>query len=231
MSTNNNNTPTSKINLKRHHEFRPSDVSSIFSRFGFGGQKATASPPPAVSSSSPPPEPVQDNSTHGNIRLTRSDGLNHDLLKYASRALAEKDANPVTAFAPSSCIIVHFSDTHNLLRQKMKSNMFPEGDIMIHSGGFTSNGTVEEYQRFDRWLGTVKDLYKYRIVVPGLNDVKQCGNNLEYVKDNLKNATHVLCDSEETVLGLRIFGAAWHHHAHDRPLVNRLSATNIFQSR
>ena len=231
MSANNNNN-AAKINLKRHHEFRPSDVSSIFSRFGFGGQKASSSAPPSAPSSPPPENEVShDVSSHGNIVLTRSDGLNHDLMNLASRVLAERDANPVTAFAPSSCIIVHFSDTHNLLRQKMKRNLLPEGDIMIHSGGFTTNGTVEEYQRFDRWLGTVKDLYKYRIIVPGLNDVKQCGNNLEFVTNNLKNATHVLCDTEETVLGLRIFGAAWHHHAHDRPLVNRLSATNIFQSR
>ena len=72
-NNNNNNNPAAKIDLKRHHEFRPSDVSSIFSRFGFGGQKASTT---ANSSPSSPPLEQKthlDSSGHGNIRLTRSD--------------------------------------------------------------------------------------------------------------------------------------------------------------
>lgn len=204
-------------NIKRS-DGKSSDVSNLMSRLGLSSR----TPP----TSSPPPE-SSSHHAHANIKVARSDGVTHDLIRLAQGILEGKKDAP-TALAPSTCKIVHFSDTHNLLRRQSRKTLLPEGDILIHSGGFTSNGTAEEMGRFDRWLASVSDVYKYRVVVPGLNDVKQCGNHLDFVKTHLPHATHVLCDSEETVLGLRIFGTAWHHHQHPTS-ISRLSGTNILQ--
>ena len=132
--------------------------------------------------------------------------------------------------SPTSARIVHMSNTHNHLSRSMKRNFFPEGDILIHSGGFTISGTEEEYAQFDEWLGSVKDLYHYRIIVAGLSDVKQCGNDWDFVKAKLPNATHVLCHSEVTVLGMRIYGAPW-HWAHEPNYSIKLGAPSSTSGR
>lgn len=112
--------------------------------------------------------------------------------------------------APTSVRIVHMSNTHSHLSKSSCRKFLPEGDILVHSGGFTVDGTSEEYVQFNSWLGSVRDIYHYRVVVAGLNDVKQCGNDWDFVRANLQNATHVLCHSEATVLGITIYGSPWH---------------------
>jgi Icc-related predicted phosphoesterase len=118
------------------------------------------------------------------------------------------------AFSPSSVRIVHFADTHNLLDNekygKALRRFFPAGDIMIHSGDFSNNGTAEEYAKFDGWLESVSDLYMYRVVCIGNRDVRQFGNNWDTIKALLPHATHVLCHEEANILGLRIYCSPWH---------------------
>lgn len=125
--------------------------------------------------------------------------------------------------APTSARIVHMADTNNHLHKSTSKNFLPEGDILIHSGGFTVNGTEEEYVQFDAWLASVKDMYHYRVVVAGLADVKLCGNDWDYVKAMLPNATHVLCHSEATLLGMRIYGSPW-HWAHEQNYTCKIGA-------
>jgi Icc-related predicted phosphoesterase len=102
------------------------------------------------------------------------------------------------------------SNTHNFLQRGGSRQFLPEGDILIHSGGFTMNGTDEEYLQFDEWLQSVSDIYHYRVVIAGKRDVKRYGNNWDEVRVSLPHATHVLCHSEATIMGLRIFGSPWH---------------------
>lgn len=47
--------------------------------------------------------------------------------------------------------IVHISDTHNLHYQLK----LPYGDILIHTGDFSNEGTIEEYIVFNEYLGKV----------------------------------------------------------------------------
>ena len=177
-------------------------VQSIFSSLSYLGSKkgdATAAPAPASphddSSTRSPDQRARKHHDGGTIKIERSDGLNNDLIHLATRVMTEqKMAN--TVLAPTTCRIVHFSDTFNHLRRQSGLKMLPEGDIMIHSGGFTrytrvarldttsywvhpvptgrtnnaynapspcastSNGTPEEFARFNRWLFAVKDLYR-----------------------------------------------------------------------
>ena len=44
--------------------------------------------------------------------------------------------------------IVLISDTHNL----HKTLQMPEGDILIHAGDITNDGTQKEIKDFDTWL-------------------------------------------------------------------------------
>ncbi len=47
--------------------------------------------------------------------------------------------------------VVCISDTHNCNEQIV----VPDGDLLIHSGDATVNGTVDEIVEFNRWFGRV----------------------------------------------------------------------------
>ena len=102
--------------------------------------------------------------------------------------------------------IVLISDTHN--RHKMLE--MPEGDILIHGGDFTNNGTEQEIREFDGWLASLN--YQHKIVVPGNHDTGMDEKALlqdisqESAKvTELANAT-VLRGEMVEVMGLRVFG-------------------------
>ena len=131
-----------------------------------------------------------------------------NILKSAGRLPLPPQIN---TFNPSSVRIVHMSDTLNFLNRSSNFNNFlPPGDILVHSGNFTNSGSDEEFDIFDKWLKSVADTYHYRVVVLGSKDVMKIGNNWTVARSMLPSATHVLCHSEATVLGLRIYGMPWH---------------------
>ena len=99
--------------------------------------------------------------------------------------------------------IVLISDTHN----KHKMLELPEGDILIHAGDFTNDGTEEEIREFDTWLASLD--YQYKIVVPGNHDkgmeakAKQESESVQVTE--MTNAI-VLRGEVVEVMGLRVFG-------------------------
>ena len=100
--------------------------------------------------------------------------------------------------------IVLISDTHN--RHRMLD--MPEGDILIHAGDFTNNGTEQEIKDFDSWLAGSD--YKHKIVVPGNHDTGTDEKALRRNNDNVEvtdvaNAI-VLRGEMGEVMGLRVFG-------------------------
>lgn len=113
-------------------------------------------------------------------------------------------------YYPKHVRIVHFSDTHNFLQNSSKlSNFLPHGDILVHTGNFTASGKDEEFVQFNEWLGSVSDIYHYRVVILGHRDVKVYGNNFEAMRKLLSNATHLVCHEEVVVLGIRFYGVPW----------------------
>ena len=50
--------------------------------------------------------------------------------------------------------VVLISDTHNL----HKTLQMPKGDILIHAGDFTNDGTQKEIKDFDSWLSGLDTL-------------------------------------------------------------------------
>lgn len=131
------------------------------------------------------------------INISRSDCVNNDVIK----VLSKKEILP----SPSSLRIVHMSDTFNLLIAG-KRNFLPAGDILVHSGNFTKCGSEENFNQFDEWLASVKDLYRYRIVVMGSSDILEFGEDWDLFRSFLPNATHILSNNEATILGLRFYG-------------------------
>ena len=97
--------------------------------------------------------------------------------------------------------IVLISDTHN--RHRMLE--LPKGDILIHAGDFTNNGTEEEIREFDAWLASLN--YQHKILVPGNHDkgMEAKSNQEESGSLQLTNAT-VLRGEMIEVMGLRVFG-------------------------
>lgn len=58
--------------------------------------------------------------------------------------------------------IVLIADTHNHTPE------LPNGDILVHAGDATMNGTREEIEKFDAWLGKLN--YKHILFTPGNHD-------------------------------------------------------------
>ena len=103
--------------------------------------------------------------------------------------------------------IVLISDTHN----KHKMLELPEGDILIHAGDFTNDGTEQEIREFDAWLASLD--YQHKIVVPGNHDtgtdekalLLQDGCQESVKVTELTNGTLLRGEMVE-VMGLRVFG-------------------------
>jgi len=110
--------------------------------------------------------------------------------------------------------IVLISDTHN--RHRMLE--MPEGDMLIHAGDFTNNGTEQEIREFDAWLASLD--YQHKIVVPGNHD-KEMDSNKGSIQ--VTNAT-VLRGELVEVMGLRVFGLP---HTLDLPFGREMSAFGV----
>ncbi|KXX73266.1 putative rhamnogalacturonate lyase C [Madurella mycetomatis] len=63
--------------------------------------------------------------------------------------------------------VVVLSDTHNLT---LPREAIPDGDVLIHCGDLTVDGTVEELQKQLNWLKSLGK-FKYRLAIGGNHDV------------------------------------------------------------
>jgi hypothetical protein len=119
-------------------------------------------------------------------------------------------------FAPGPIRIVHYSKTLNFLEPLRRHDILPPGNILIHSGDFTREGKYEEFVKFDNWLHAVSHIYPYRVVVLGQNETTKYCENWNDMKLLLPHATHILCDTTETIMGLRIHGCPYHKNTQTR---------------
>lgn len=109
--------------------------------------------------------------------------------------------------------IVMLSDTHNL----HDSVIVPDGDILIHAGDATNDGTREEEENFIKWFRALP--HRSKIIVGGNHDdiletnpeIAQ-GEGIEY-----------LCDREVTIDGLRFYGSPYRTVPAERMLNKHLN--------
>lgn len=97
--------------------------------------------------------------------------------------------------------IVCVSDTHG----KHKLTQVPDGDILVHAGDVTLDGSLGDVDEFNRWLGTLP--HKHKVVICGNHD--WCfQEEPERARAVLTNAIY-LEDSGCEIEGLKIYGSPW----------------------
>lgn len=104
--------------------------------------------------------------------------------------------------------VVHLSDSHQFLSQDFP---LPDGDVLVHTGDFTNNGSVEEFKKFNDWLGLIKHKFKAIIVCLGNHDVYVWKDSWSKMKSLLSNATYVPIFEMIEIEGIKFYGCPWHY--------------------
>jgi Icc-related predicted phosphoesterase len=99
--------------------------------------------------------------------------------------------------------IVCISDTHSQLH----ALRVPDGDVLVHAGDATYDGTLEELKRFNADLESLRARFRAIVFVPGNHDFI-CEREPEVAKQVLCAAT-VLDERALEVDGVRLFGSPW----------------------
>ena len=96
--------------------------------------------------------------------------------------------------------IVCISDTHN---GKPK---VPDGDILIHAGDLTMNGTFMEIVKVGDWLRELP--HKHKVVIAGNHDFL-FEKDINLAKNALGPGLTYLQDSDSEIEGLKFYGSPW----------------------
>jgi len=98
--------------------------------------------------------------------------------------------------------VVVISDTH-LQHDRLS---LPEGDLLIHAGDFTSQGTAREVSRFVTWLD--KQPHPNKVIIAGNHEF--CAETVPRIfRGLLSPGIHYLRDSGITLCGLSIWGSPY----------------------
>ena len=98
--------------------------------------------------------------------------------------------------------IVSISDTHNFHEQIV----VPDGDVLIHSGDATVNGTIPEIVAFNEWFA--QQSHQYKVLVSGNHDWLYFLDNA-LARELTKASVIYLQDSAIEIKGLKIYGSPW----------------------
>lgn len=93
--------------------------------------------------------------------------------------------------------LLHLSDTHGLHRQ---IENLPLADVIVHTGDFCEQGTIEEVEDFVEWFAALP--HKHKIFVAGNHDDCLHGAAIEGLPDGV----HYLCCSGIEIDGVNFYG-------------------------
>lgn len=96
--------------------------------------------------------------------------------------------------------LVFVSDTHNQTRFDV-----PDGDVLVHCGDFTMNGTAKEIIAFDDWLAALP--HKYKVVCAGNHDIGF--EDAPEAAQRLLKTPIYLQDSSIEIEGIKFYGSPW----------------------
>lgn len=127
-------------------------------------------------------------------------------------AIFGDDCDVLPKQMPSDVRVVLVSDTHNV---EICSSLFPPGDLLLHAGDHTCNGTKDELYSASKWLEKVAALYPYGcLTVGGNHDLPLDVDTYEQCEDwdhtlAFSSTEHVTLLQHQviTVGGLVIFGS------------------------
>ena len=100
--------------------------------------------------------------------------------------------------------IVCLSDTP-LAHERAKIRI-PDGDILIHAGDGTIEGTVREFMDFNRWLAHFH--HRHKVLIAGNHD-RLFEKDPNLARSIVSHAIIYLQDSVVEIEGLRIYGSPW----------------------
>lgn len=105
--------------------------------------------------------------------------------------------------------VVCLSDTHSQLGGVLPR--IPEGDILIHAGDLTWQGTPDQIGQEIRHLATLSERFNAVIAIPGNHDFgfEDSGNFEVYRKYAENLGVTILNDTSTTVNGYNIYGSPW----------------------
>jgi len=106
--------------------------------------------------------------------------------------------------------IVQISDTHGLHH---RLGTLPEGDVLIHCGDFSHEGTEEEVLDFINWFIGLP--HSHKIFVTGNHDL--CLWDADGIEDLPENV-HFLQDRTVTIDGVRFYGLGYNHPENSIPV-------------
>ncbi|MET4027962.1 Icc-related predicted phosphoesterase [Marinobacter sp. MBR-99] len=98
--------------------------------------------------------------------------------------------------------LVCISDTHSLHRRLPS---IPDGDVLIHAGDCLGQGTLENIEDFNDWLGSLP--HRHKIVIAGNHDWA-FQETPELARQALTSAIY-LEDSGVEIEGVRFWGSPW----------------------
>jgi len=98
--------------------------------------------------------------------------------------------------------LVCISDTHSL---HWHMPDIPDGDVLIHAGDSLGQGTLDNIEDLNEWLGTLP--HRHKIVIAGNHDWA-FEETPALARDTLSNAIY-LEDSCIEIGGVRFWGAPW----------------------
>lgn len=98
--------------------------------------------------------------------------------------------------------LVCISDTHSMHR---RIPAIPEGDVLIHAGDSLGQGTLDNIEELNDWLGTLP--HRYKIVIAGNHDWA-FQETPDLARQALTNARY-LENSGVEIGGLRFWGSPW----------------------
>ena len=110
--------------------------------------------------------------------------------------------HPATRCQQTAMRLVCISDTHSLHRQIPD---IPDGDLLIHAGDSLGQGSLENVEEFNDWLGSLP--HRHKIVIAGNHD-RAFEDMPEEARAALSNAIY-LEDSGVHIEGLYFWGAPW----------------------
>jgi Icc-related predicted phosphoesterase len=102
-----------------------------------------------------------------------------------------------------NCVAI--SDTHN----RAEHVHIPDGDILLHAGDLTMQGTEAELERAARWLGTLRHRFRAIVAVPGNHDFGIEATPDAYRERFRGHGVTLLIDEPAVVEGLNIYGSPW----------------------
>ena len=86
---------------------------------------------------------------------------------------------------PKKLRLVLLSDTHGYHNEVV----VPDGDVLIHAGDYSAQGTFRDLVAFNVWLG--RQPHKHKLVISGNHDQYADTVNTEVVQEFMSNATYL----------------------------------------